>query len=274
LRHSAARRRSQPHTHSLHRSAQQLTPPPATLQHITNQLEYRLIKRRLETGAAGWTEWTEEEEEEGYVEVRLELEVITATIAAAAAPVEKDNPLTLSLTPAWADLTDDDEPSPSAIAAAARRQPEVSQSPTTFTPSPDRLVGVAVPPPPPPRLAELLHPSPAATAAAAARRAEISPPPPPPPRNLAPTAQGVKCGGGDAESSLHSGGGTCGEPDCHGGSTRSLGDFCKGGGLRPPQSTPTRRSEERVRCLHSSVISVWAHFTHFSTSHRPCHSVL
>jgi hypothetical protein len=45
-----------------------------SLQQISNQLEYRLIKRRLETGTAEWTEWIEEEEDV-YLEKDKEMDL-------------------------------------------------------------------------------------------------------------------------------------------------------------------------------------------------------
>jgi hypothetical protein len=38
-------------------------PPPPPWQQIAHQLEYRLIQRRLATGAIGWTTWLQEDDE-------------------------------------------------------------------------------------------------------------------------------------------------------------------------------------------------------------------
>ncbi len=239
------------------------------MQHITNQLEYRLIKRRLETGAAGWTEWTEEEEwgalgidfgvEDGAGE--LEVEIATTTITAQATTAPKDAPLTFSLAPAWADLTDDDEPLPSAVAIAAKRQSEISPTLSSPVPAPSCGLELSPPPPPPARISKLLQHGPPA---ASARLAEISPPPPPPPRPWDHNrAQGEKHCGGMENANVHTGGEESGgHAVIHGSSTRNIGGEVKGAGLRPPQSTPTRRSEEWV-CLQQSC---FPHSVSFSLS--------
>jgi hypothetical protein len=132
---------------------------PTPRQQISNQLEYRLIKRRLETGTAGWTEWMEEEEEanfEAEVEAEKELDLepppppprpteppppppprpkgveggcelhlerIKATIATEA--TKRDDPLALSITPSWVEVTTNDNDTPlSAVAAAPTMQSE------------------------------------------------------------------------------------------------------------------------------------------------------
>jgi hypothetical protein len=131
------------------------------LQHITNQLEYRLIKRRLEIGAAGWIEWTEEEAqaEAGgrgeeleqppqpapssmeppppppprFVRVEgedaLDLEKAKATLFTVAITARLDDPLTISITPPWDEITTNDDELPlSAVGVAANRQSEFSST--------------------------------------------------------------------------------------------------------------------------------------------------